>query len=655
MLRRVGSVTGITLLLLTAVDRSAVAQVPGSERCSDQAVMHGFERARQIPNPPQVLFDGKAPLAKLPSRQIAIPAPATPAVPACVVLSVTFTEQSGALYVEQTGFVAAAGQGMQARNRGSALYEAGSRVLREMVQQDLLPTRPRPGARYLVAIPIAFEHPLYRSAQPAVAAKADDAGQKSASQTLAGHGYRDARFLREADGMQVHLIAERGEQYWFALVRSIRPEEPMLDFAGDPASPGTVVAGERTTQRFHRLIAPNVRDTGARRVTVEVRHYAVGTKIAYQPNSRYVHNSVRRHPLLDHAVDVPVAVEYWTGERRTPAGPFTWSTRTPHPGFNTIAAIQAAQDEIAAQVAARASAQAARNAEEIMWVRAARTRMEERERIKPARYAAKGLTYQPPGYWSAFAMGRELRNVYDGYYPDARRDWMFGRIYFYAVATYGDKCRALLPPGSAKQTTTWYHNDDIAGRIPGEVEEIYVHRDYVPVFRAWYEGRSDTLVRNPDEVSPAAVLSNAGAAMAAGFEVHRLKIALRDDMQKLFAGSAPCRSGAITQFMENLQRLGDGEPTLQAELVPETLAGAGDAPATIGEACETYDRDNGGRRNSVWCRCLDRVLTPRYSATDLPKVLESYTAFMERVSRRWSGDILDEVPPEAIAADACRK
>ncbi|MCW5620258.1 MAG: hypothetical protein KIS79_04030 [Burkholderiales bacterium] len=654
MLRRVGIVAVLASILFTTADQSAVAQVPGSERCSDQAIVRGFERARQIPNPPQVLFDGKAALAKPPSRQIAIPAQATPAVPACVVLSVTFTEQGGALYVEQSGYIAAAGQGMLVRGRGAALHEAGTRVLREMMQQELLPTRPRPGVRYLVAVPIAADHPLYRTPPAAAVAKADDAGQRSAPPTLAGHGYRDARFLRTADGAQVHLIAERGDQYWFALVRSIRADEPVLDFAGDPASPGTMIAGERTTQRFHRLIAPNVRDTGALRVTVEVRHYAVGTKIAHQPNSRYVHNNVRRHPLLEHAVDVPVAVEYWTGERRSPAGPFTWSTHTSYPGLNTIAAIQAAQEEAGARMESRASAQAARDAEEIMWVRAARARMEERERLKPARYAAKRLTYQPPAYWSAFAMGHDLRRVYDGYYPDARRDWVFGRIYFYAVATYGDTCRDLLPSGSAKQTTTWYHND-ITGKIPGEVEEIYVHRDYVPVFRAWYEGRSDTLVRNPDEVSPAAVLSNPGTAMAAGFEVHRVKIALRDDMRKLFATPSPCRSGVIVQFMENLKRLGNGESTLQAERVPDTLAGPGDAPTTIGEACDKYDRNNGHRRNSVWCLCLDRVLTPRYSATDLPKVLESYTAFMERVSRRWSGDILDEVPPESIAADACRK
>jgi hypothetical protein len=655
MLRRIGSLVGLALLLLTDT-HTALAEVPGSERCGDQAIAHGFERSRRIPNPPQVLFDGMESLAKSPSRRIAIPAPATPAAPACVVLSVTFTERGGALYVEQSGFVTAAGQGMTARGRGAALYEAGTVVLREMVQQDLLPTRPRPGVRYLVAIPIAFEHPLYRFGAPPVATSAGAAGGGTGTPTLLEFGYRDARFLQEIDGVQVHLIAERGNRYWFALVRSIRPDEPVLDLAGDPASPGTMVPGERTKQRFHRLIAPHIRETGALRVTVEVRHYAVGTKIIHQPNSRYVHNSVRRHPLVEYPVDVPVAVEVWDGERRSAAGPLAWSSGTPLPAFNTIAEIRSAQEEAAAQMRARASAQAARNAEEVARVQAARASMMERERIKPARYAEKGLAYQPRGYWSQFAMGLDLSKVHDGYYPDARRDWVFARIYFRAVATYGDRCRALLPPGSIKQTTTWYHDDDVLGRVKGKVEEVYVHRDFVRVFEAWHEERTDAPVRNPNEVVPAAVLANPGAAMAAGFEVQRVKNALRDDMQKLFADPAPCQRPSIVQFMENLRRLGDGERTLQAERVPETLAGPGDAPTTIGEACDNYDRANGGRRRgTVWCRCIDRVLTPRYPPAELTKVLENPTALMERISVAPGGDIHDRVPAEYLAADACRK
>lgn len=642
-------------LMLVAADRSAVAQVPGSERCGDPALIGKLEQAQRVPGSAQVLFDGRTPLAKAPSRRIAIPAPATPAAPACVVLSVTFTEQGGALYVGQSGYITASGQGIQVRGRGAVLYEAGTLVLREMVQQELLPTRPRPGVRYLVAIPIAVDHPLYRFNSTDGATNAGVAPGKSVAPTLLDRGYRDARFLQEADGAQAYLIAERGDHYWFALVRPIGMDEPVLDFVGDPASPGTMVPGERTTQRFRRLIAPHVRETGALRVAVEVRHYAVGTKIAHQPNSPYAYNDIRRHPLVEYPVDVPVAVEYWIGERRSPAGPFNWSTRTSYSDLDTIAAIQAAQEQAAAQAQARANAQSARNAQEAKEVRAARARMAERERIKPGRYAAKGLTYQPPGYWSAFAMGPALRKVHDGDYPAARHDWVFGRIYFHAVAMYGDKCRNLLPPGSATRITTWYRNDDVLGRVEGKVEEVHVHRDFVHVFQAWHEGRSDAPSLYPDEVAPAAVLGNPGVAMAAGFEVQRVKNALRDDMQKLFAGSAPCETGGIVQFMENLRRLGDAAPTLQAERVPETLSDPGDAPATIGEACDRYDRDNSRRRNSVWCRCLDRVLARRYPAADLARVLENYTAFMERVSVP-SGSYADgDVPPEYIAADACRK
>ncbi len=636
---RIGSLLGIALLLVMFT-RPATAQVPGSERCSDQTVIGGLERVRQLPSPPQVLFDGRTSLAKSPVRRIAIPAPAYPAAPACVLLSVTFAEQGGTLYVEQTGYIVAAGQGMAVRGRGEALYEAGTRVLREMVQQELLPTRPRPGVRYLVAVPIASNHPLYGSTAPVAAAGAGNAGGRSVTPTLLDHGYRDARFLRETDGAQLHLIAERGERYWFALVRSLRPDEPVLDSTG-----------ERTRQRFQQLVAPNIRDSGALHVTVEVRHYAAGTKIAHQPDSSYVHNEVRRHPVLEHAVDVPVAVEHWTGERRSPTGPFNWSSQTRHSDLNTVAAIQSAQNAAGARVAARASEQAARDAEQVMWVRASRKAMEDRERIKPARYAAARLTYQSPSYWSAFSMGRELHRVYDGYYPDARRDWVFGRIYFHAVATYGDTCRALLPAGSVKRTTTWYNVND-TGRTPGKVEEVYIHRDYVRAFESWGAGRADVLTINPDEVGLTTALGNIGGALAAGMEVQRVKNTLRDDMQKFF--SQPCQSGAVVQFMENLRRLGDGLRTLQAERAPETLAGRGDAPATIGEACETYDHNNGGHRNTTWCRCLDRVLTPRYSPAELTRTLENHTALMERANTRWRGDHLNAAPVESIAADACR-
>jgi hypothetical protein len=86
------------------------------------------------------------------------------------------------------------------------------------------------------------------------------------------------------------------------------------------------------------------------------------------------------------------------------------------------------------------------------------------------------------------------------------------------------------------------------------------------------------------------------------------------------------------------------------------LAGPGDAPTTIGEACDNYDRANGGRRRgTVWCRCIDRVLTPRYPPAELTKVLENPTALMERISVAPGGDIHDRVPAEYLVEFGARR
>src|SRR5690606_2618638 len=111
--------------------------------------------------------------------------------------------------------------------------------------------------------------------------------------------------------------------------------------------------------------------------------------------------------------------------------------------------------------------------------------------------------------------------------------------------------------------------------------------------------------------------------------------------ERLFAED--CRSGVIVQFMENLRRLGNGSRSLQAERVPETLPRDDDAPTTVAEACARFDRDNGHPHKPSWCSCLDRVLTPRYAASDLSRLLENYSAFIERVS--YPPDDARGVPP----------
>jgi len=649
----------IPLAVLPALlPRTAVPQPPGGGRCDDPAIAAVLERSRRLPNPPTVLFDGRSELAKPPARQIAIPAPALPAAPACVALSVTFVDRGGALYVGETGYLTAAGTGMAIRGRGQALYDASTQILREMVQQELLPTRPRPGVRYVVMIPIAPGHALYRAASAAALARSDTAPRDRPDSPSAqlGRGYRDALLIEATDGVQVFLLGERANRYWFAVVRQLSPDEPVLDFAAT-ADPGPMAQlGPISTARFQRLIAPRVRETGASQVTVEVRHYAVGTSVAHQPDSRYIHNTVAIHPLTAAAVEVPVGVERWTGTRRGSTGPYTWTTTagfgTPFAEHNTVAAITAVQDSSSARVLTRNSARAARDASELVAVRAARERMAARERAKPARYAAAGLTYRAPATWNLYKTGRALRMIYEGSYPEAREDWVFGRTYFRAVTAYGDRCRHLLPPGSAMRIDSWFRNEYLTGRSLDQVDTIFIHRDFAHVFRAWHERKPGVPVTTPGEATAQGMMSNPAAGAAAAFEVAAAKDALKEDFDTFF--EEDCRSGTVVQFMENLRRLGNGEPSLQVERVPETLPRPDDAPTTIGEACTRYDRDNGHPSSRTRCACLDRVLTPRYSAGDLNRLLENYSAFIERVS--YAPDDSRTAPPlEYAAASACRQ
>lgn len=644
------------MLMATIMHSSAVAQVvPGSELCSDATILGGLQRARGLPNAPPLLFDGREPLKNQPILPLKIDSSLLNILPACALLSVTFTERGGAVYVDQSGPIAMTGRNRAAVSRsGSALYQAATQSLREIVRQELLPTRPRPGVRYLVLLPLDGAHPLYRPAATTT--------QRSEQRTLADRGYRDARFVAESDGVQAYWLAEAGDRYWFALVRSVRNDEPLLDYAEASGSAPGVALGERSRQRLQRLIVPYIRDTG-RNVTVEVRHYAAGTKIEYRPDSPYANNELRTHPTAGYEVEIPVAVERWTATRRRANEPLSWSTTGPwgtqFSELNTIGAIQATQHAIGTRMAANAAARERRNAEEIVRVRAQRTRMEERERTKPARYAANGLTYRPASEWAPYTMGRALRAVYEGHYPDARRDWIFGRVYFHAVATYGDACRALLPAGSAKRTTTWYDDNPYVGKTPFRIEEIYIHRDYVRVFESWHDARPDLLPLNPDEINAAVDLgritdpSVIGPAMSAGLEVARVKKALQSDMNKLF--ELPCKSSAIVQFMENLRRLADGEPTLQEQRIPDTLPRPDDAPATIVDACNKYDRDNAHPRNTKFCACLDRQLTPLYTPAELSRQLENYSALIERASYPPNGDFRAVPAREYAAADACRQ
>lgn len=638
----------VALLAAIGVPVAGAQNMPGTQACHDPQLTERLSRARQIPKPPQILFDGVSPLAGTPVVAARITPTLIPITPACVLLSVTFAEQGGTLSVDQVGYVGAAGRSALLVPRyGQALTQVSTDALREMLRQNLLPKRPQPGVRYLVVVPVDPAHPLYQ----------ESAAPTGITTSLAQRGYPDARLIDEADGVQLYRIAEVANRYWFALVRRVTANEPLLDYTDDAQPGGVATLGPVARQRLERLVLPLIRDTGARQVTVEIRHYAQGARIEYRPNSAYVNNEQRQHPTIGRTVEIPVAIERWTGSRSGSVGQYTWVSDagfyTPYSAHNTLAAIQSAQGAVAAVQATNEVARKRRDEDEIVRVRAARAVMAAREQAKPARYAAAKLAYQPASYWSRYEMARKLRAIHDGHYPDARRDWVFGRIYFGAVATYGDSCRKYLPTGSIKQTTITYINDRYAGQLPTDIEEIYIHRDFLRVFDGWKENKPGMPARYPDGLLQANPLTDLPGALAPGFEAQRVSKALRADFAKFFEQN--CTAPTLVQFMENLRRLGDGEATLQAMRVPDLLPQPGDAPTTVAEACAQFNRDQHGPQNTRYCNCLDRVLTPRYSATALEQKLENYSRFIEQASYPPGGDRRATAHPDFVAAATCRR
>ena len=656
----------VTALLASLGAAPAHAQdVPGTQACRDPQLAERVARARQMPNPPQMLFDGVSPLAGTPAVAARIAPTLTPILPACVLLSVTFAAQGGTLGVDQVGYLGSAGRSAQLVPRyGQGLTQAGTDALRELLRQNLLPTRPQPNVRYLVAVPIDPAHPLYRepvarngSGQGAAGAADTASAPSSAATSLAQRGYPDARFIGETDGVQLYRIAEAANRYWFAMVRRVTANEPLLDYTGDAQPGGVATLGPVARQRLERQVLPLIRDTGRRQVTIEIRHYAHDVSIPYRPNSAYVNNEQRQHPTIGRTVEIPAAIERWTGSRAGSVGPYTWVSDagfyTPYSAHNTLASIQSAQGAVAAVQAAKDTARKKRDEEEIVRVRAARAVMAAREQAKPARYAAAKLAYQPASYWSGYEMARKLRAIHDGHYPDARRDWVFGRIYFGAVATYGDSCRKHLPPGSIKQTTITYQDHRYMGKMVTDVDEIYIHRDFVHVFDGWKENRPGMPARFPDGLLQANPLADPTGALAPGFEVERVHKVLRSDFARFF--EQDCTSPSLVQFMQNLRRLADGEATLQAERVPDLVPQPGDAPTTVAEACAQFNRDQRGPQNTRYCNCLDRVLTPRYSEAELEQKLENYSRFIEQASYPPGGDTRAVAHPDFIASASCRR
>ncbi|MCC7133866.1 MAG: hypothetical protein IT352_14510 [Gemmatimonadales bacterium] len=150
------------------------------------------------------------------------------------------------------------------------------------------------------------------------------------------------------------------------------------------------------------------------------------------------------------------------------------------------------------------------------------------------------------------------------------------------------------------------------------------------MFKAWFDNQFAPPITTPDELFPAAAMASPAEALRMGGELTLVKETLKAHMVEPFR--AGCQAPVLLQFLDNLRRLADEQPTLQAERVPAVLPQPDDPPTTIGEACLRYDRDQGRQASRKVCGCVDRLIGPKIAPATLEKELETYSAFWERLT-----------------------
>ncbi|MDX2057204.1 MAG: hypothetical protein SFV24_05330 [Gemmatimonadales bacterium] len=614
-------------LALALVVGPAAAQ---RDPCRDPIIDHGLARAAQGAVKPIVLYDGIQPLRRAPAMPIRFPA--TQGASACVALYATFTDQGGTLYLERPGMVGIVLSEARTNRALQAAMDAATQVAREMLQQDVFSTRPRPGTPYIVIIPLVRSHPLYQQSGAAgvTAAGGDGAAANSAgadASAMRDRGFREATFVAATPDGPLFKLGEQPNRIYFGLIRSLEPGAPILD--QDAAEPNGRPSAAALA-RFRAAVLPHLRETAATSIAVEIWHYQSDLHLAHQPNSPFGLNEYRLHPIFGREIEVPIGIERWLGQRRSSVGPYEWTVQGRPTEHNTVGAIIAVRDSMSGVARVAAEYRAKRDSTERAAVLAGRLRVSERERAKPAAYRAKGLVYQPDQAWAGYRNAREIRQVFDGYYPDATREWRFGRLLFRAVVTYGDSCRSLLPRGSAMRISTRFREDYFGRERLVSADTIFVHPDFKRVFKTWFDNQFAPPISTPDELYPAAAMASPAEAVRMGVELLQVKETLKGDMAELFR--AGCQAPVLRQFLDNLRRLADEQPTLQAELVPAVLPQPDDPPTTIGEACFRYDRDQGRQASRKWCGCVDRLIGPKFAPATLQKELETYSAFWERLT-----------------------
>ncbi|MCC6930531.1 MAG: hypothetical protein IT359_16205 [Gemmatimonadaceae bacterium] len=645
----------------------AIAQPSPDHPCNAPTIQQALEREAPLRTP--MLYNGMAPLARSPATPIQLPVD----IPgnSCILLSVRIGTQGGELFVEDAGFAAISSQAvalqMRRANYGNQVVGSATQVVREALTQGVFPVRAQAGTRYLVAVPIISQHPLYvRSTAPSAVAAAPLGG----AATLQERGWPGSTLEKVAGDLAIYRLGERGSNQYFAIVRPIAPDEPVLDYTREKGTMGFDVAryGPREQERFRTHIVPLLRDRGERYRHVTIYHYAKGVTLDRQPDSRFPWNN-ERHFLTGQEVEVPAAEEIWDGRRNAAGGPFQWNAGTERgtsaTDLNTLASIQKVQQGIADQqkgYAAYRAAMYARESAELEGRRArARTRDAERRRL----LAAAGLHYLPPATWDRYALGPEFRAIFDGDWPNAATHWEFGNLYARTIRAYSNRCRRLIPLGSPYRVTKTIRRDDLGNEWePAGGDTTWIPRAFVDPYIWWEKNTPQALPMAPGGLEANSVdglldmlgrlLTNPGAAMGQMAILPRFAVAMREDMALLFEGG--CESPQVMQHMENMRRMALRLPTLQAERARVALPALGEWPPSLAGKCEQHEQERGATRPMrAWCTCLDQQFTTRWTLGERWQALEDYNRFFDEVAGFRTAADGKPVWARYEPANACRK
>lgn len=665
---------GLAVMLLVFLEVAVPARAADANPCANPQIASRLQWAQQQSTAPvPVLYDGVQPLRSAPKLPAAI---AENVGPACVLLTSTLVRRGNEFFVEDAAYITAVGfiQG-GGRTRGIQLItKTATQVLREIINQDVLPVAPSKDGRYFVAIPLWRDHPFFQrnaaAERPGADSSAPPAGTASGSvSALRDRGWPEAQLLSGAEGVDIYLLAQREHHVYFAVVRSLSADQPLLDVQETIRGQRKVLDyGPETQRRFRERILPYIRPNANRIMEVEVWHYIKDVHLVRQKDTW----ADKRHPLTgSDSVEVPAAVETWDSLRRASTEPFQWWGESEHfgvrrPNLNTMAEIRAAQEKGAAQAAAQEQYRTARDAKEQAEREARATRLAALEQERASVYPSKNLAYRAPVFWQRYKLAAELRAVFDGDFPEARRQWEFAQIYRTVVRSFSRRCDQLIPQGSPELRVTQKSYNPTYETVDTVYDEVIrIRQEWADPYEWWDKnlphalplypaaaGKNslDPLPRPPgrDENNPLSATMHmlGGVSLLA-----RVQLALRDDMPLLFEDG--CMNPVLTQLQENMRRMALGLPTLQAERASQLVSGWRDQPLTVKDACERNVREDGSDVGRNWCTCLEQVVNTRTTVGQRWEYLAEYKRFMRSLYMQPTGGQNDPAWQLYEAAGAC--